>query len=273
MTNALPKIGAAMRIESLPQHIDWLLAGQRDLEIQDGAYFEVLDGDWRGLAYQARQVLDGHQGRLGIHGPFISLTLLARDPKIRTVVSDRLRQGLDFAHALGATHMVLHSPFDFFGNPFLPHSPGHGQADQLETIHTLLDPLLPIAQAANCTLVVETIHDTHPGPLLALIRSFNSPFVRMSLDTGHAFIKHLVGGPPPDLWVREAGELLGHLHIQDTDGQLDRHWPPGYGRINWYALFEALRTLQQSPRLVLELRNHADIPRGAQWLVAQGLVT
>jgi sugar phosphate isomerase/epimerase len=186
-----------MPIAALADYREWLIAGQRDLEIQDACDPTVLNGDWSTLVQQARSLLDGYQGRLGVHGPFMGLTIMARDPKLRTLVQERLRQGLEMASALGATHMVVHSPFDFFGSPFLPHSSGHGLADQLELVHSTLDPLVSMAQQANCTLVIETIYDLHTAPLLALIRSFQSNFVRLSIDTGHAFIKHQFGGPHP----------------------------------------------------------------------------
>lgn len=268
----LPKIGAALPVEALPTYRDWLIDGQRDLEIQDAFNPAVLDGEWQALAQKARSLLDGYMGRLGVHGPFMGLTIMPRDLKLRTLVSDRLRQGLAFAAEVGATHMVVHSPFDFFGSPFLPHSPGHGLADQLQLAHDTLGPVVQMATEIGCTLVIENIYDTNTAPLLALVRSFNSPSVRMSLDTGHAMIKHQIGGPSPDQWVRDAGDLLAHIHVQDSDGQIDRHWRPGVGRINWHALFEALHTLAQPPRLVLELRNKDEIRQGAQWLIDQGLV-
>jgi sugar phosphate isomerase/epimerase len=268
----LPVIGAALPIAALAQYADWLKAQQRDLEIQDPFNPTVLDSDWQSLVAQARGILDGYTGRMGVHGPFMGLTLMPRDPKVRQVVNDRLRQALDFVQALGATHMVMHSPFDFFGGPLLPHSAEHGQAEQFELIHALLDPIVPIAQAANCTLVIENIYDTNSAPLFALIRSFNSDFVKLSIDTGHAFIRQQIGGPSPEAWVSQADTLLAHMHIQDTDGQIDRHWAPGAGNTDWHALFAAIAALPQQPRLLLELRDKEQIPAGAAWLQAQGLV-
>ena len=265
-------IGAAMISDMLPTYRDWLLEGQRDLEIQDGCDPAVLDSDWQARAQFIRDQLDGYTGRIGIHGPFLGLNIMGYDPKVRQVVSDRMLQGLEFAAAIGASHMVTHSPFIFFGSTFLPHSPSAGQADQLKLIHATLERVLPVAAQATCTIVIENIQDTNPGPLLALVRSFDSPYVRMSLDTGHAMITHCNGGgPPPDQWVREAGSLLAHVHLQDTDGNLDRHWTPGDGNINWYALFEAIGELAETPRLILELRDRKAIPRGAAYLVERGL--
>ncbi|MDZ4718369.1 MAG: sugar phosphate isomerase/epimerase family protein [Roseiflexaceae bacterium] len=266
-----PSIGAALPIRLLPTYSEWLIEGQRDLEIQDGYSPDVLDSDWRTLVAQARSALNGHTGRVGIHGPFLGMTIMANDRKLRGAVSERLCQGVSFAAALGATHMVMHSPFIFFGSPFLPHTPASGLYDQIKVVQETVGPALELATQAGCTLVIENIQDTNPAPLLALIRSFNSQYVRMSLDTGHASITHRIGGPPPDQWVREAGALLEHVHVQDNDSNLDRHWTPGDGHINWFGLFEAISTLEHHPRLLLELRDPLQIQRAADYLVNRGL--
>jgi len=269
-THERPTIGAAMPVAQLEAYAAWLIEGRRDLEIQDAFQPETLDGDWQPVLERARGLLDGHQGRLGIHGPFDGLTLMSRDPQVRGLVSQRLCTGLELAAALGATHMVVHSPFQFFGSPWVPHAAGTGRSEQIALVHATLEKVVPFAEAINCTLMIENILDRHPQPLLELIRSFDSPHVQMSLDTGHALITHRLGGPPPDQWVREAGTLLGHLHVQDTDGHGDRHWAPGDGELNWFALFEALRELPHRPRLLLELRQPQDIRRAADWLVHHG---
>lgn len=272
MQDKLPVIGAAMTAKLLGEYREWLLEGQRDLELQDPIWPEVLEGDWRPLVRQVRDQLDGYTGRIGIHGPFLSLNILGYDPMIRAVVAERFRQALELGAELGASHMIIHSPFIFFGSPFLAHAPSAGLKDQIALITSTLESVLPLAEQARCTLVIENIQDTNPAPLLALVRSFNSEYVQMSLDTGHALLTHRIGGPTPDQWVREAGPLLGHVHLQDSDGQLDRHWVPGDGNLNWYALFEALGELEQRPRLILELRDQTAIRRGATYLAARGLV-
>lgn len=267
----LPVLGAAMPVEKLSTHLAWLSEGARPLEIQDAFNPAVLDGDWQSVVREARALLAGYPGQVGIHAPFMNLPLICQDPMVQSVVNTRLRQGLEFAAELGGTHMVVHSPFNFFGSPFVPHSPALGLANEIARVHATLEPLLTLAEAAKCVLVIENIFDTNTLPLLTLIRSFNSPYVRMSLDTGHAFIKHQIGGPTPDQWVADAGELLGHVHLVDNDGQYDRHWSPGYGNINWYALFAALQKSPATPRLILELRNPDEIPHAADYLVSRGL--
>ena len=267
----LPVLGAAMHAEDLPAHLAWLVDGARDLEIQDAITPELLDGDWQARARQINEILQPYPGRVGIHGPFLSLTLMAQDPQIRAVVQARLLRALDFAEAIGATHMVTHSPFDFFGHPMVVHAPAHGLAEQIDLVAATLEPVLPKLEQIDCTLVIETIRDRHPRPLLTLLDTIDASCVRMSIDVGHVYIGHLLGGPTPDQWVHEAGPRLAHVHLQDTDGDLDRHWPPGMGEINWEAFFGALRTLPVQPRLIIELVDGTQLPRAAGWLTDQGL--
>lgn len=253
--NEPPAVGASLMVEQLTDHRDWIIEGKRDLELMDGWFPEVLDGDWRPLVRRAREVLDGYEGRLSIHGPWTDAYVWGcLDPRLRDLIVDRLRQAIAFAAELEADHVVLHSPFHFFGaSPFIPHSPTLGPEAGISTVRAAIEEVLPLAEQAGRTLVIENIRDANVAPLLALVRSFGSEHVRLCLDVGHAFIAYREGGPPPDQWVRESGPLLAHLHLQDTDGNHDRHWPPGEGELNWFALFEALAGLEHGPPLILEL--------------------
>ncbi|BDP43737.1 hypothetical protein DAETH_37060 (plasmid) [Deinococcus aetherius] len=196
--------------------------------------------------------------------------MMAHDPAVRAVVAGRLHRGLEFGAEIGATHMVVHSPFDFFGHPLVAHTKVTGLDEQLGLVHDTLGEVVAYAASVGCTLVFENIRDLNPAPLLALVRSFDSEFVRVSIDVGHAALMQPKGGPSPDHWIREAGELLGHLHLQDNDGLLDRHWAPGQGDINWRAVFRALREVGGSPRLILEVKPE-EIGESASWLAAQGI--
>lgn len=264
-------VGAALRSENLPPHLTWLLEKQRDLELQDPVDFEFLDGDWQSRAREIRAMLDGYHGRLGVHGPFSGFTIGVLDPKMREVVRYRLHQALDFCAAIGATHMVLHSPLDNLNTALIPRPVVINNMEFFRRTHLTLPPVIEHAQAINCTLMIENLYDTDPSLHVALVRSFASDFVRVSLDSGHAYANNTMGAPPPQSWVYEAGELLGHLHLQDTDSYNDRHWIPGAGSVDWPALFAALNTLPHQPRLLLELHDHTRIGAGALWLAEQGL--
>lgn len=271
MTRPLPTLGAALCIPDLAAHRDWLIAGQRDLELQDFIETDLLDGDWRDAVAAAHDLLGTYPGRLGIHGPFWGFAIDTRDPAVRSVVQHRLMQGLDVCAALRATHMVVHSPFTTWDSNNLPLYPT-ARADKIARTMATLNDAVHRAEDLGVTLVIENIEDKDPIDRVELARAFNSPAVAVSLDTGHAHYAHgTTGAPPVDYFVTAAGAHLAHVHIQDADGHADRHWAPGKGNVNWHAVFAALAAAPANPRLVLELNDARQIRAGADHLIGLGL--
>jgi sugar phosphate isomerase/epimerase len=273
MTNYNPiSIGAALKVHSLQQYLKWIMDNQRDLEIQDFVSLEILDGDWKSRALEIKSMLDGYQGRLGIHGPFWGFKIDSPDPLIRSVVNKRLHQGLDVCEMLGASQMVVHSPFSTWDYNNFDNNPNSRDLLHERVKLTMADVIIR-AEEMKCELVIENIEDKDPLSRVELVRYLNSPSVRVSIDTGHAHYAHVsTGAPPVDYYVHAAGNLLSHIHLQDADGYADRHWKPGDGTILWASVFKAIRQTQSDPRLVLELRNPNDIAAGFQHLHSLGLV-
>ena len=271
LNHELPMIGAAMYVADLERNHNWILEGQRDLELQDFIEPALLEGDWQTPVAHARDLLAGYTGRLGIHGAFWDLPLAAYDPLIRDVVRRRLWQGLDVCEALGATHMVVHSPYTTWSYNNLDKEPGERER-LIELCHRSMGDAVRRAESIGCTLVIENIEDKDPLARIALARSFNSPSVAVSIDTGHAHYAHgTTGAPPVDYYVLAAGSLLAHVHLQDADGYADRHWVPGEGTIRWASVFAAIRQTGANPRLLLELRDTSRLQEAAAWLAGQML--
>lgn len=271
MTAPLPVIGAALTVATLERLRNWVFDRERDLELQDFYYADVLDGDWAPIAERYRRLLDGHKGRVGLHGPFWGFAIDTPDPLVAEVVRKRLNQGLDVCAATGATQMVVHSPFTTWDHNNLDGRPGQ-RARKIETVHANIGAVVKRAEDMGVTLVIENIEDKDPAARVALARSFDSPAVRVSIDTGHAHYAHgSTGAPPVDHYVRAAGAMLEHVHLQDADGYGDRHWSIGEGTILWPSVFAALAELPQRPRLLLELADEGRIVGAAQRLEEMGL--
>ena len=271
MNQTPPVIGACMPVEEISNFRDWLFDKDRDLELQSFTQSSVLDGDWRPLAQEAVRLLDGHKGRLGIHGPFWGLTLSSPDPEIQRVVSHRMMQGLEVCSALGATQMVVHSPFSHWTRNNFPrfHAWRQGVHDAIEA--TLKDAIQR-AESEGITIVLENIEDCDPAARVDFAKEVGSPALQISLDTGHAeCARGMTGSPPVDYYVREAGSMLRHVHLQDCDGYADRHWALGEGTIHWNSVFRALSEIDADPHLVLELRDYATIPKAMAYLEREGL--
>ena len=271
MTTEPPLIGACLGVSELPTYRDWLIEGQRDLELQGFTTPDVLNGDWQSVADETKRLLDGYEGRLGIHGPFRGFAIDSTDPDIQTVVQKRLDQGLDVCERLGATQMVIHSPYKTWDGNNLENVAG-ARDKKIDATHACIGAAVTRAGDLGVELVVENIEDTDPEDRLVLIESFNSDALQLSIDTGHAHYAHgSTGAPPVDYFVTLAGERLRHVHLQDADGYADRHWGIGKGTVRWDAVFSALAALEVKPRLVLELRNKAEIPGSMDFLISKGL--
>ena len=259
-------IGAAVVVETMERLRNWAFERERNIEIQDFFDAAVLDGDWRPLAERYRALLDGHRGRIGLHGPFWGFDVATPDPMVAEVVRTRLGQGLDVCAAVGADQMVIHSPFTTWDAHNLDKDPG-ARERMIETVLANLAPVVRRAESEGVTLVIENIEDRDPAERHRLAAAFGSAAVRLSIDTGHAQYAHVAtGAPPVDYFVTDAGPLLEHVHLQDADGYADRHWAVGEGTIRWAAVMAALAPLEQRPRLILELRDHGRIVESAERL-------
>lgn len=103
-------LGAALKPEELAVHHNWLRELPRNLELQGFHGGEIEGIDVKAKAGAVRPLLDGMEGRIGIHGPYRGLLLDTHDAEVRAVILRRLDQGLDACGWLGATMMVVHSP-------------------------------------------------------------------------------------------------------------------------------------------------------------------
>ncbi|MEM7236310.1 MAG: sugar phosphate isomerase/epimerase family protein [Pseudomonadota bacterium] len=272
MPQTLPlSIGAAMSVERLPEFREWLIEGERDLELQSFHTAKSLMGDWGPAVEEAKRQLDGYRGRLGVHGPFKGFVIHSQDPEIREVVTRRFMQCLDICEALGAIQMVLHSPFTPWSYNNMPKAEGTMER-VIERTRKCLGPVIARAEDMGLTIVMENVADKDPGERNAVIDGIGSPAFKVSLDTGHAHMSHgTQNAPPVDYFVRAAGNRLSHVHLQDGDPYADRHWAIGEGSVPWHAVFREIAALESRPHLVLEMRNKADIWSSMRYLEAAGL--
>lgn len=262
-----------MAVSELETLQDFILTENRDLEIQDFCVTGALDADWKPTADRARSLLSSYTGRLGIHGPFWGLTVASADAEIRKIVTRRMLQGLEVCEYLGATQMVIHSPYSTWDYNNLDNAPD-GSAYQMivDYTHQTLDVAVKRAEEIGVIMVVENIADKDPDIRRILVETFDSQAMAVSIDTGHAHYAHgSTGAPPVDFYVRRAGNMLQHIHLQDADGYADRHWSIGEGNIHWHAVFRALGELTSQPRLILELRDKSGILSSVKWLEENGL--
>jgi sugar phosphate isomerase/epimerase len=118
-----------------------------------------------------------------------------------------------------------------------------------------------ICEDAGVTMTVEP----HPHRYLAntdgalrLLEHVESPALGINFDPSHTFPM----GDFPNITVYRLGKHIKHLHVSDNDGVTNVHWRPGEGKIDWKAMFEALKEVGYDGVISVELEDVPGVSRG-----------
>ena len=264
---AFSKIGAAITFDVKEDVFNWLCDAKRPIEVQDFTSPNILNSDFSELLSEYKNKLKPHKGVRGLHGPFFGLDLGNQETVFQNLISERLLIALNICEQLSADYMVIHSPFNDWMNLNKRQYP-HVQSSTISAMGDILEAPLKRASDIGCTFVLENCHDTDPNMRLNAIQDINHPNLRLSLDTGHAFLSHSNYNAPSVIdFIAAAEGYLGHVHLQDVDGYADRHWLPGEGSITWPAVVDALKNCSTKPHLVIEVRKNIHrIPNAINYL-------
>jgi sugar phosphate isomerase/epimerase len=95
------------------------------------------------------------------------------DAELRPIVTNRYLTGLKAAIAVGASQMVVHSPFSIWDDKNYGDKPGWGNAPSLKdsiiaACHEVMAPVVKQAEDHGVTLVIENCDDISPMDRLDL---------------------------------------------------------------------------------------------------------
>lgn len=263
----LSSIGAAVTLGNIESIFSWLCQGQRPIEIQDFTSPNLLGGIPVEIVIAYQRMLKPHKGVRGMHGPFFGLDLGNLEKEFQKLISQRYLNALDICEKLSCQYMVVHSPF----NEWMRLNRLQYPQVKTGTIDAMVDILeAPLQRAADigCTLVLENCDDTDPLMRLDAVFEIGHPNLKLSVDTGHAYLSHCNYKAPSVIdFIASAEGHLAHMHLQDCDGYADRHWLPGEGSISWPAVMNALKASRSQPHLIVEVRkNMHRLPEVVDWL-------
>ena len=105
------KIGACLKAHEIADHRTWLFGATRDIDLQDFMTHAALSTEFEGRIAAAKAALDGHTGRIGIHGPFEGLDIANKDAELRPIIAAQFLKALKATDQVGTRQMVIHSPF------------------------------------------------------------------------------------------------------------------------------------------------------------------
>lgn len=222
------------------------LANERGLGIEIMAFAQpdILDGDWKSLVTEYRPLLRTVPGSIAMHGPFMDMAPGSPDAHIKRVTTERYRQAIEIASALGVELLVLHANFISSIHTFEYQMAWHNR-----NLH-FWGPLADYARQQGVTVAIENMWEYSPDILGDLIKDVAHPNLRACLDVGHA---HLYGEVDFTDWIKALEPILIHTHINNNDGKIDIHMGLNHGVLNYVVLLDQLRKLPRPPSFTLEM--------------------
>ena len=158
----------------------------------------------------------------------------------------KVRRDIEAASILGAKYCVIHSVstlrWGFDADPNIMH-----QLNQ-----KMYEDFTPWAEEFGVCLTLESFggvtvngvrgydYFSNHKAMCYEYDSIKTDMKAFCLDSGHTNVA--VGGgclSVPD-FIRYFGDRIKMLHLHDNDGMNDQHLIPGFGYINWPAVFDAL---------------------------------
>jgi len=107
--------------------------------------------------------------------------------------------------------------------------------------------------------------EPHPGRYLAnhdgalrLLEQVDHPAMGINFDPSHTFPI----GDFPNISVYRLNKHIIHLHVSDNDAVTNVHWRPGMGKIDWVAMFQALKDVGYDGVVSVELEDVPGVSRG-----------
>jgi len=112
-----------------------------------------------------------------------------------------------------------------------------------------LQPIVEMAASYGLTLVLENY--SAPFDRVATFKTLleEVPGLKLHLDFGHTNF----GRDDHDVFCRELGEHLRHVHFSDNRSRSDDHMPLGVGTVDWKNAVNALKAIGYDGTITLEI--------------------
>jgi sugar phosphate isomerase/epimerase len=169
-------------------------------------------------------------------------------PEISAAAVLAVRQSMARGQRIGAQNHVVH----WF----------HRQLDRrYDALWTeVVDELAGEARRLGVRLLMETVPDkpkneryVESSEILSFVKKYPPEVLSICVDVNHSNLKENL----PEV-VTRLSERLVSLHVSDNDGNLERHWLPGRGVIDFAGLMKALADIRFRGYFVLEVAKWSD---------------
>ena len=183
-----------------------------------------------------------------IHAPYTTVNLESPDKDVRERSIAKVQSSIRFLSEVGGEVVIIHPTGSVY-----PDSEPYDSSTYGDLVKYIGDSVYKLSETAIECGVQIALENLHRKPddgwivrplesmqeLRSFIHVFDSKYVGICMDVGHTRLSGLDVGDQ----VRIAGDRLFALHIQDGDGPMDCHRPPGQGVIDFDSFGKALNDI------------------------------
>jgi sugar phosphate isomerase/epimerase len=220
---------------------EFMRAGCPNIELMaDGEGWDNLGGRWDRLAAE----LPKTGASFSLHPPAWDINLTSPVRELREAAYALHEKSIEFAHKIGASHVVLHP--GFCNSSAFDKNRARGLAREAA------EKLAVKAASSGLRLAFENVG--YHGSSIYTEEEFCHALdgldaaIGYLIDTGHAHVNHW---DVPALIERLKDRLIG-IHLHDNKADADSHLPMYGGTLDWPRIFGAIRHIPGDCDLVLE---------------------
>ena len=219
------------------------------IEVSRFPNFKNIHNDFDSILLQLENDLKDFDGFKSLHGMFFDQSIASNDPEIREISQKRHRQSLEAAKIIDAKIVVFHS-----GHKGMKHKESQTKFKQNSIL--FWKEFIQEFEESKITAVIENVLERDYNLILDIISEVNSPYLKASIDTGHAnlFSKHSINE-----WIDAYDDKLHHMHIHNNFGDDDSHYSLLNGSIQFPEVFDKLRSIDTIPTIVFEIFKKNDL--------------
>lgn len=165
------------------------------------------------------------------------------DGTINRTAVDCMKCSMEKGHRIGAKNHVLHWDHRFLDRSF--DTPWR----------EIIDEWTNHAKKLGIRLLMETVPDkptnqryVPASEIIDFVRTYPPEVLAVCVDANHSNLQEEL----PEV-IEKVKDRLVSLHISDNDGHEEKHWLPGRGVIDFYALLTSLDAVKFNGTFVLEV--------------------
>ena len=196
-----------------------------------------------------------------LHGAFFDVIPFSMDAKIHQIAEMRIEQSIRIAEKLGAKAVIFHTNY----NPFL-NSEDYIKG-WIQTNAAYLSKVLE--RHPDINIYLENMFDTTPDIMEALSEKL-SVYANygVCLDYAHASLSKAA----PEVWAKQLGRFVKHVHMNDNDLVSDLHLAWGDGQIDRNCFYECMEIYLKEASVLIETTPMDNKIRSLEMLQKEGFI-